>query len=735
MTQNNNAVVGIGTDFLKNVVVGSMLIAPNGVGYEIASIVDSLNLQLGAPYQGPTISGASYSIVPTQSYIPQLTQMATTLLNTFGPLRDAYNAGAFANGSDVALLNAQVLYADRMGLKGDGKTDDSTALVTTVAYALTNKIGTIVFSNKNYYFANPVKVILDALGLSIRFVGTHVPSFSGYASTGTVFTGASGLDSLILLTKTDVTKAGYCSFSCENIAFRGAGIVGSGIKNVVAGGPSRPFVVRACTFQGFTLAGITSDTSATGLATGICQSHIYDNNFSGNKYAIYGNGQAAIMGLDCHSNVIEQNSSGGIYGTTGAFQGTVRVSDNLMEGQVNPINFSIGLGAVEVARNYFEANTGSLIKISAVNPASTVKIDPNFIYNCAGATASIAGVYLDCKQDFQKVGVQLQLYGINGKSQINNEGVIYSTNMAQLTMALDPYCVPMKTTAPASLNGRYIELSSLKIETPAGYIGALTFTGTSKKFAVPLSVASGDWVIMMALCRVNVASTPSAPNLTAFIYDASGNAIGQTDPTVGVGYFANTEWAFVCRMVQASAAAGSIQIAWNTSGVSVDITDTYVYTLQAPSLATAIPIFMPSTRLVPNNYYAQTSSSGGTSIIDTGITFSAPELGFNTGAVYQLCVTGWLNPSVNDTSATVIGLIVINTIVQNQLLYQQITFQQTAAIPSTGGLTATAVFWNGTAESAISADNNSACQIRVKIGGYNSSYPGYFQKMTLNKVL
>jgi len=737
MTQNSTAVVGVGTDFLKNVVVGSMLLAPNGVGYEIASITDSLNLQLGAPYQGPTISGASYSIVPTQSYIPQLTQMATTLLNTFGPLRDAYNAGAFASGSDVSLLNNQALYADRMGLKGDGKTDDSAALLATVTFALANKISTIVFSSKNYYFANPVKVVLDSLGISIRFVGTHVPSFSGYPSTGTIFTGASGVDSLILLTKTDVTKAGYCSFSCENIAFRGAGIVGSGIKNVVAGGPSRPFVVRACTFQGFTLAGITSDTSATGLATGICQAHIYDNNFSGNKYAIYGKGQAAIMGIDFHSNVCEQNSSGAFYSGTGSFQGTIRISDNLLEGQPNPIQLSVGLGVVEIARNYFEANTGCLINITAVNPATSVKIEPNFIYNCSGTTVNIGSVSLDCRQDFQAYGVTLQLNAIYGKSKINNEGVV-SPSGSYMAIALDPASVQMKTLAPANsliLNGRWVEFSGIKSESPAGFIGVSNFTGTTPKISTGISVSANDWVVMMALVRFKTLTTPNGQNITAFTWDgATGNEIAQTDPTIGTGGFGNNEWAFVCRAMSCPTATNNLQISW-TSTASADITDTYVYRLSQATQTTPMPIFLPPTGLVPSNYYAQTSSSGSTSIVDTGIAFNTPEVGFNTGAVYQLCVTGWLNPQVNDTSGTVIGLIVINTVIQNQLLYQQITFQQTAAVPATGGLTASAVFWNGTTESVISADNNSACQIRLKISGYNSSFPGYFQKMTLNKVL
>jgi hypothetical protein len=654
-----------------------------------------------------------------------------------------YNQGsAIAVPITQQQKNQQVVCVDDLGVVGDGVTDDSTQLMIVIAWALANNIGTLTFSNKTYYFAKPVQVIFDVLGYSLRLIGTSPAAFSGTNSDGTVFTGAGGLSALLLLTKTNLTTMGYYSFSAENISFRGNSNIAAGIKNTIGGGPSRPFVLKGCTFQGFTQGGLVSDiatAAAAGQATGICQAHVYDCNFSNNAYAIYANGQAAIMGLDFHSNVCEQNLSGGLYGTNGAFQGSIRISDNLMEGQVNAIKFSIGLGVVEIARNYFEANTGYLIDISAVNPSSTVKIEPNFIYACPNTSARFAGVVLDCKQDFQAFGVNLQLFGIYGKSRITNQGVIFPSNTAQLAIALDPTCVQMKTSAPLNpsiLNGNWVEFSPMKTDTPAGPIGVLNFTGSTTKKSTGIAVNVGDWVVMMALVRIKSLSTANNPNVTAFVWDgATGNEIAQTDPTVGVGGFGNNEWAFICRGVYCPAATSNLQVSWNTSGASVDITDTYVYTLSQASMGTPVPIFLPSTGLVPNNYYAQTSSSGGTSIVDTGIAFNTPEVGFSTGAVYQVCATGWLNPFVNDTSGTVIGLVVINTILSNQLLYQQITFQPTSSIPATGGLSATAVFWNGSVESSLSADNNPACQIRIKISGYNASYPGYMQRLTLNKIL
>ena len=654
-----------------------------------------------------------------------------------------YNQGAsVATTLTQQQKNQQVVCLDDLGLVGDGVTDDAPAFRAAVAWALANNVGTLTFSNKTYYFGSVGTILFDTLGLSIRFVGTSPAAFSGTSSDGTVITGASGLSALVSLTKTTLTTIGYYSIGFENISFRGNSNIAAGIKNTIGGGPSRPFVVKGCTFQGFTQGGLVSDiatAAAAGQATGICQLHVYDCNFSNNAYAIYGNGQSAVMGLDFHSNVCEQNLSGGIYGNTGSFQGSIRIADNLMEGQVNPIKFSIGLGVVEIARNYFEANTGYLMDISAVNPSSTVKVEPNFIYSCPNTTARFQGLVLDCKQDFQAYGVSLQLYGIYGKSTLNNEGLIYPANTTQLAVALDPVCVPMKTVAPSNssiLNGQYVELSPIKVESPAGWIGVKNFTGSTAKISTGITVASGDWIVMMALCRIKSTATPNNPNITAYTWDgATGNEIAQTDPTVGIGQFANNEWAFICRGMSCPTATNNLQISWNTSGASVDISDTYVYRLSQAGMATPIPIFMPSTGLLPNNYYSQTSSSGTTSIVDTGINFSTPELGFGTGAVYQLCVTGWTNPYVNDTSTTIVGLVVINTILSNQLLYQQITYQNTLSVPASGGLSVSAVFWNGTSESTTIPDNTKTATIRLKITGYNSSYVGYSQELTFNKIL
>jgi len=93
VVQGSNAVLGVGTDFVSNTQRGNIFIGPDGAIYEIDQIVDLQNLHLAKPYAGTTAQGALYSIVPTQAYVQQLTQSATSLLNTFGSFRDDYLAG------------------------------------------------------------------------------------------------------------------------------------------------------------------------------------------------------------------------------------------------------------------------------------------------------------------------------------------------------------------------------------------------------------------------------------------------------------------------------------------------------------------------------------------------------------------------------------------------------------------------------------------------------------------
>jgi len=63
VTNSSTAVVGVGTTFLTEVTAGDIFIrVGDGVGYEVASVTDDLNVVLSAPYQGVTGSALIYTI-------------------------------------------------------------------------------------------------------------------------------------------------------------------------------------------------------------------------------------------------------------------------------------------------------------------------------------------------------------------------------------------------------------------------------------------------------------------------------------------------------------------------------------------------------------------------------------------------------------------------------------------------------------------------------------------------
>ncbi|KQV51366.1 tail fiber domain-containing protein [Duganella sp. Root336D2] len=93
LIQGNNQVVGVGTDFVTNVNPGAIFCGPDGRIYEVDFITSATVLSLVRSYAGSSVSGTAYAIAPTQSYIVDLARQATALLNTFGSLREDYEAG------------------------------------------------------------------------------------------------------------------------------------------------------------------------------------------------------------------------------------------------------------------------------------------------------------------------------------------------------------------------------------------------------------------------------------------------------------------------------------------------------------------------------------------------------------------------------------------------------------------------------------------------------------------
>jgi len=135
--------------------------------------------------------------------------------------------------------------------------------------------------------------------------------------------------------------------------------------------------------------------------------------------------------------------------------------------------------------------------------------------------------------------------------------------------------------------------------------------------------------------------------------------------------------------------------------------------------------------------YPQTSSSGGTSIIDTGIYTNTTSIGYSVGSVYMICILG--NPNAGGLSQyrnIYTGYIYINTGYNGGNPTTYINYQQliTGTASGIGGFTISAVFWNGTSEVSDVTANDTTTQIRIKVTGY-ASFTGAYQEVKVTKIL
>ena len=167
----------------------------------------------------------------------------------------------------------------------------------------------------------------------------------------------------------------------------------------------------------------------------------------------------------------------------------------------------------------------------------------------------------------------------------------------------------------------------------------------------------------------------------------------------------------------------------NTVRMSVDMTNgatTFFGSVTSPSLY--------------GNSYSQTSASGTTSFVNTGIFYNTSITGFTNNGTYLLVVTG--NPNgagSGEYRGVYIGYIVVATGYDFGIssVVQTISYTQTVtANPlNIGNLTVSVVFWNGTSETTQQTNGTTNNQIRVKISGYNGSNIGAAQEVRITKII
>ena len=136
------------------------------------------------------------------------------------------------------------------------------------------------------------------------------------------------------------------------------------------------------------------------------------------------------------------------------------------------------------------------------------------------------------------------------------------------------------------------------------------------------------------------------------------------------------------------------------------------------------------------NQYSQTSSTGTTSIVDTGITYDTGDYGgYGRGATYQVVFNG--NPNAGGSGgyyAQHMGIITIYTGWSGSAVTTYINYTQLAVGNNISTLTLTPHFWNGSSQVSSIGVYTGGYQIRLRIDGYNSSYVGSDQAVYLTRL-
>lgn len=84
VTQNSNAVIGTGTAFIANSRVGDGFRGPDGRWYEVTNIASNTALSISPNYEGSTVAGGFYAIMPVQGYQKDLADQVRDILNDYG---------------------------------------------------------------------------------------------------------------------------------------------------------------------------------------------------------------------------------------------------------------------------------------------------------------------------------------------------------------------------------------------------------------------------------------------------------------------------------------------------------------------------------------------------------------------------------------------------------------------------------------------------------------------------
>lgn len=427
-------------------------------------------------------------------------------------------------------------------LASDTGTNDSIAFQATVDTIEREILPCLKLSGSRYLFG--ATVIIRKGGWTLKGVnGVSRPSSTTLLNA--FITGVSGLDCLFDYgNNTSVIATNH--FEVNGVNLYGQNRVSKLIRYSESGnGPHRGFNVLGSVFGGFTLAGIYFDSTIT-VSTLCSMVNIEGTYFYGKDYtcyAVYAN--KPIWGFRFVNNQSEQTAK--IYGK---INGSVTITDNMLEGQQNTVFIDAGLAQIVIERNYFEANSGDyVIKCATTNPSSSVTVRDNYGINMSSKTNIVTDTQgiVTIRDTFGSSGTNnkfssnnIHLSSIFKNDEIYMEPTLYP-NSSIFRELVENYNYKETYITGATVTKIPVPGTTISVSTPIGSRTVKETSGNSGYYVLNEAVLAGDYVVFNVLLKYKLlAQINVSPLLSVFNSDFSKELTGTISAlgTTNYGKFA-----------------------------------------------------------------------------------------------------------------------------------------------------------------------------------------------------
>lgn len=425
---------------------------------------------------------------------------------------------------------------DMFGTFGDGLNFDSGAFSAAVNLAIETEVKTIFtdYSHRQKYLFNET-VSIESSGFKLRGNGFARYNLDGRAASGGLeavgetgyITGVSGLDALFDYGngRGDLTSSG---FHIDGMQMFGADkLVVNAVKITQDNnGPHRGMTITNSTFEAFVNGVLFDAPTALTVAATV---DVYSSCFRECSNALLSNN--VLFQFRYVGNQSEQGGK-----LTGTFNAGITITDNMLEGQSEPLDMVVGFGQTVLENNYFEINTGGyLARFSSTGNATSIKLGRNQIIN--PQTTDFYRLAGDFVVSEEAENPQSFLEGKTRRASITGEGLralpgskmtgrlnLVTSEIASRTKA-SGLCTPnaLETTRPDSAEILQA-LGPARFETPYGLkVGG--FEGAQLNSTHNLTYAAGDAITVCALVNV---SEDQASNITLTTSNETLGALGIT---------------------------------------------------------------------------------------------------------------------------------------------------------------------------------------------------------------